>query len=398
MPRQKKPQVKKRPDGRYRVRYKGKEFYSTISSDDAYAQRDEYIRQLQTGLIKRATVADYALPWIERTYPDIAKSTYNQRTIHLQHLVDAVGGKQLTEVTPSDIKAVYTAHYKGLSNSYILEAKQLFCNLFDSAVADGYCRSNPARDKTAKPHKGKKVQVRTLSPQQRVWVETLCRDHKAYPAVMTMLYAGLRPQEVKAFNVDRDVDFEKNIITVQETAHINGSQYEFTTEMKTEWSKRQIPLFPPLREVLLGKHGYIVLSARGKRISVESWHSLWKSYCFAMETAINGMRKLWYGRSVEHRKILEDKGKLPDWIEFYITPYMLRHACCAWLRDAGVELNTARRWMGNADTQMILRVYDSVSDDRSDSERKKLEKKLFGGQSGGQAENGQPETTEESTD
>jgi integrase len=215
---------------------------------------------------------------------------------------------------------------------------------------------------------------------------------------MTMLYAGLRPQEVKAFNVDRDVDFEKNIITVQETAHINGSQYEFTTEMKTEWSKRQIPLFPPLREVLLGKHGYIVLSARGKRISVESWHSLWKSYCFAMETAINGMRKLWYGRSVEHRKILEDKGKLPDWIEFYITPYMLRHAYCAWLRDAGVELNTARRWMGHADTQMILRVYDSVSDDRSDSERKKLEKKLFGGQSGGQAENGQPETTEESTD
>jgi hypothetical protein len=56
-------------------------------------------------------------------------------------------------------------------------------------------------------------------------------------------------------------------------------------------------------------------------------------------------------------------------------------------RDAGVEINTCRKWMGHADSKMILKVYDSVSEDRSTSERQKVEKTLFGGQNGGQEEN-----------
>jgi hypothetical protein len=64
-------------------------------------------------------------------------------------------------------------------------------------------------------------------------------------------------------------------------------------------------------------------------------------------------------------------------------------------RDNGVELNTCRRWMGHADTKMILKVYDSVSEDRSEQERKKVEKSLFGVQNGVQAENEQPEQPEE---
>ena len=48
---------------------------------------------------------------------------------------------------------------------------------------------------------------------------------------MMMLYAGLRPQEAKALNIDKDVDFKRDIITVRSTAHIdpeNGQKYAFT--------------------------------------------------------------------------------------------------------------------------------------------------------------------------
>jgi integrase len=78
---------------------------------------------------------------------------------------------------------------------------------------------------------------------------------------------------------------------------------------------------------------------------------------------------------------------LPPWIQFDIVPYDLRHSFCVMCRDAGVEINTCRKWMGHADSKMILKVYDSVSEDRSASERQKVEKVLFGGQNGGQDEN-----------
>lgn len=231
MPREKKNKIRK--DNRFRRVYHGIQFYSTISDEDAKAKRDEYKRNEQRGFA-RQTVSDYALPWLKRTYPSVADSTYTGLAIHLQHLIDEIGNKLISEVIPSDIKAIYATHYKGLSNSYIRSAKQLYCALFDAALADHLIPYNPARDKSAKPHKGYKPKERVLSKQEREWIETLCTDHRAWPAVMCMLYAGLRPQEVKALNIDKDIDFQNEIITVQQTVHIDGQKYAYTGDMKTD--------------------------------------------------------------------------------------------------------------------------------------------------------------------
>lgn len=392
MPREKKN--KQRSDGRYRRRYKGIEFYSTISDDDAKAKRDEYIRQERLGLIIRKSVSDYALPWLRRTYPSVSDSTYTGLAIHLQHLIDEIGDKPLAEIKPSDIKAIYSKQYCNLSNSYIRSAKQLYCSLFDAAVADGLCRFNPARDRTARPHRGNRPKERILTAQERVWINTLCTEHRTWPAVMTMLYAGVRPQEVKAIDIDRDVDFEHNTITVRETAHVDGQKYAYSTEMKTEWSNRTIPLLPQLKSALKGKHGYLITSAHGERVTLQTWKTAWKSYLFSMETAINGCQKRWYGKTKEHKKMLAEDMPLPAWVDFDIVPYTLRHAFCTMCRDSGVELNTCRRWMGHADAKMILKVYDSVSEDRSAQELQKL----IRGQNGGQASTEQPVITSGTVD
>ena len=377
MPRGRRPHLAERKDGRFRIRYKGKEFYGH-SEDEAYDLMDAYVESLESGFTP-VYVKDYALPWLKRTYPTVRNSTYAGLATHLQHLMDGIGNKLLTDVVASDIKQVYSDYYAGLSNTYILAAKQLYCSLFDAAVADNLIRSNPAR--LAKPHRGNKPSERILSPQEREWINTLCKDHRAYPLVMAMLYAGLRPQEAKAFDIDRDVDFVNNIITVQETAHIdpqNGQKYAITDEMKTDWSKRCIPLFPPLKEALKGKHGLLITSAHGEQVTHTTWRNAWNSYLFCMETEINGIQKRWYGK----RKDQLDK-ELAPWITFDIVPYTLRHAFCTMCRDFEVDINTCRKWMGHADTKMILKVYDSVSTDRSVSETKKVEQRLRG-QNGGQ--------------
>ena len=387
MPRGRRPHLKKRADGRYRIKYKGKEFYA-YSEDEAYDLMDEYVDSLETGPLTQRSVSEYAIPWLKRTYPDVKPQTKKSLAIHLQHLIDDIGDMDLNSVLPSDVKQVYANHYSGLSNTYIRSAKQLYCSLFDAALADGLIRFNPARDKTASPHRGKAKKERVLSPDERHWITTLCVNHRMYPAVMTMLYAGLRPQEVKALDIDRDVDFVNDIINVRETVHVEGQKYAFTGEMKTEWSLRQVPLFPPLKKALKGKHGMVITSAHGEKVTIQTWKVAWNSYLFAMETAINGCQKRWYGKKKEHQGV-----DLPPWRDFDIVPYTLRHAFCCMCRDFEVEINTCRKWMGHADTKMILKVYDSVSDNRSEAQRDKVISQL-GGQNGGQNKKERPATVD----
>ena len=383
MPRKKKPSLKKRSDGRFKCKYHGKQFYGS-SPEEAYALMEEYKRNEQAGIVKKATVTDYALPWLKRTYPSVSRSTKTGLAIHIQHLIDEIGNKQISSVVPSDIKGVYSRQYVGVSNSYLKAARQLFSALFDAALADGLIRSNPAKDKTAKPHKGSRPDTRPITPQEREWILTLCTDHRAWPVVMTMLYAGLRPQEAKAVVIERDVDFVNNTITIHETAHNdpdNMQRYDYTCKGKTRLANRTIPLFPPLKQALEGRKGYLITSAHGERVTHTTWRVVWRSYTTQMETAINGIDKRWYGRTKEQKAIAEE-GKLPAWVEFDIVPYSLRKSFCVMCRDAGVELNTCRKWMGHADSKMILQVYDSVSEDRSEQERKKVENRLIGVQNG----------------
>lgn len=380
MPREKKPRLKKRKDGRYACRYKDQWFYS-YDPDDALAQREEYkkLEREQTGTIP--TLADYAEKWLLRAYPSVSPSTKTGLKIHLKKLTEAIGHFPLDLIKPSDIKEIYSTRYLGLSKSYIDGAKQLYCSLFDAAQADGFIPNNPARDKTAKPHKGTTGSHRQITDQERTWICTLCTDHRAHAAVMAMLYAGIRPQEMKSLKIDRDVDFKKETITLREFVHVDGTKYTHTKVGKTEKAARTIPVFPPLKAVLEGKKGYLITSAAGKRVNtIQTWKSAWESYVCAMETAINGVQKRWYGKT-RAQKNQED---LAPWVSFTVVPYDLRHSFCCMCRDAGVEINTVIRWMGHADEKMVLRIYDEVSDDRSEKEAEKLKNTLFRSQNGSQ--------------
>lgn len=380
MPRAKKQHLKKRADGYYVCRYKDQWFYSLISDEDALQQREEYKRLEKIQACAVPTVSAFAEKWIDRAYPSVAETTKNGLKIHLKKLTDSIGEELLTDVKPSQIKAVYSEKYLGLSHSYILGAKQLYCALFDAAAADGYIQNNPARDKTAKPHKGTTGGHRQITQEERTWIETLCTDHRAHPAVMAMLYAGIRPQEMKAVKIDRDVDFKSETITLREFAHIeNSNHYKLTKDGKTDEAARTIPLFPPLKNALEGKKGYLVQSAKGERVTIQAWRSAWESYVTCMETAINGVQKRWYGRTKEHKAITDAGGKLPPWRSFTVVPYDLRHSFCCMCRDADppVELKTCVRWMGHKDAKMIMKIYDEASDQRSEKEAERIKKTLF---------------------
>ena len=394
MPREKKPKLKRRKDGYYVCRYKDQWFYS-LDEDDCLEQRKEYKRLEKLKLGAVPTVKEFSEKWIDRAYPSVAATTKTGLKIHMKKLTDSIGEKPVNEIKPSDIKAIYGKKYLDLSNSYIKAGKQIFCALFDSIVADGYLRANPARDRTAKPHRGTEHSHRAITDKEREWIETLCTDHRAYPAIITMLYAGIRPQEAKALTIEKAVDKKAGVIHITQTAHRDGNnQYKITNQGKTKNAIRDVPLFPPVEHALDGKKGLLITTAHGKQITSTTWRDAIESYRYCMETAINGMHKRWYGRTKEHKKILEAGGKLPAWIEFTVVPYDLRHSFCTWGRDHGVELHTMIEWMGHADAKMIMKIYDEVKDNRSKTEAEKLLKSAFGSINGSMEKDEEQETPE----
>lgn len=386
MPREKKQKLKKRADGRYACRYKDQWFYST-DPDDCLRQREEYKAAERVGDVYRPTVTlkEYAEQWLPIAHPDVADATYRGLAIHLEKLVRQLGDQFLSEIKPLQIKEVYNKEYLGLSNSYILAAKQLYSALFDSAVENGLRRSNPARSKDATPPKGTTGGHRAITDEERYWIENLCTDHRAHAAVITMLYSGIRPQEAKALDIDKAVDFKKGVIHVMETAHYSGyNSYVITEQGKTKNAIRDIPLFPPVRAVLEGKHGLLITSESGEQCTPTIWKKIMLSYRHQMEEAINGRLRRWYGRTREDQALIARGGKMAPWKPFNVVPYDLRHSFCTMCRDNGVELNTCIHWMGHADATMIMKIYDEVRNNRSAKEAQKLEKILFGSQNGSQ--------------
>ena len=110
----------------------------------------------------------------------------------------------------------------------------------------------------------------------------------------------------------------------------------------------------------------------------ETWFNAWTSYKNTIERELNGCQRRWYGKTKEHKALLAAGKPLPPWISFDVTPYDLRHSFATMCRDLKppIELHTVIAWMGHTDATMILSIYDSVTDDRSESEAQRLREYL----------------------
>lgn len=374
MPRQKKQHLKRRKDGRYCCIYLGKQFMGS-TEDEALEKREAYKRELaQEGVIREnPTVGQFAERWLPIAKAGLRYTSYNINLTHLSHLCHVIGDMYVRDVKPLDIKRVYSEEYLNASGEYISHARALFVLMFGAAVSEGLISTNPAASDTARPHRGRDGSHRAISDEERFLIETVATDHRMHAAAIVMLYAGLRPQEVKALRVDRDVDFEAGIIHVRSSVHLAANnRYVATGEGKTKKSIRDVPLFAPVREVLQGRTGYLIAGTDGDVATKAAWSAAWNSYCTRIERHMNGCLKRWYGLTRE-TKALAQEGRLPPWRSFTVLPYDLRHSFATWCRDNGVELHTCVEWMGHSDAKMILQIYDEVSDTRSASEAQKLE-------------------------
>lgn len=385
MPREKKQHLKRRKDGRYCAVYKGIQFMAH-SEEDALEMRRRF-RESQGTRNGNNTVFEYAYNWLPIHKASVSANTYNAYALYLNKLVSKIGRMIIRDVTPSDIKDVYNL-FIGKSESTIRKARMLYVDLWDCAIEDGFAESNPCRSKAARPHHGSSGSHRALSQEEDELI--LIHENKLRKAVLLMRYAGLRRGEVLAFDIDKNVDFERNIIIIESAIRFEGNK-GITVEPKTSAGKREIPLLDILRSELKDQHGKII---QGK-VTSSMWRSLWTQYIHSLETRINNCpQKRWFHRTadwiMEHqdewREYLAIRKKSPsaaeefrlrEWKSVSIRPHDLRHSYCTMLRDAGVDLKLAVKWMGHSDEKMVLRIYDHPSEKRIQNAIENLNQSTF---------------------
>lgn len=393
--------LKRRPDGRFVCRYKGKSFYGATEKE-ALKARDSYKKMISDGMADdadSATVRWYAARWLPAHKASVSNKCYNDYARQLDVLLDVLGDLTVRQVQPTDCMRVWQ-HYLGYSQSTIKRSRMLFISLFDTAQEEGYCRVNPFRSRHAQPHKGSAGSHRQLERWERDLIDAV--DHPFALAVRVMLYAGLRRGEVLALDVDRDVDFLHHVIHVREAVRYEHNQ-PILDAPKTEAGVRDVPMVSALEEELRGHHGLVARPVHGRgQMSEAAFRSAWAGYLRALETHLNGHQKRWHHRESKAKVVdlvqrdveaLEDSGdhaaaealRLSDWRAVTIRPHDLRHTYCTMLRDAGVDLKLAMQWMGHGDEKMILRIYDHVTDYRKQQAMASVEAMLRAQQKGSQA-------------
>lgn len=377
MPRPKKQQYKLQKDGYYHCEFLGHHFKAR-TVDDLIAKKDAYKKALEAEKTVREnpTVSEYVERWLPVAKAGVARSTYNNAAAHMDHMISQIGSLRVKNVRPSDIKSIYSTYYLTSSDQYIRHAKSLYTSVFRAAIEDGLIQSNPVTAGSAKPHKGTVGSHRSITPEERRLIETVETDSPMHVAAIIMLYAGLRPQEVKALRME-DIDTEAGVIRVHNFVHTTTANgYTESSTGKTAKAAREVPLFPPVAQAVKGRTGLILHTEDGVA-TVAMWRKAWETYCRRMERHLNGMQRRWYGKTKAHKALLAVGEDLPPWKSFDVTPYDLRHSFASWCRDHGVELHTCVEWMGHTDASMILKIYDEVSSSRSKSEAAKLIQTAF---------------------
>ena len=374
-----------RKDGRYRCRYKGKEFYGN-SQSEAFQKRKEYINLLEQGLkTTPITVREYSAKWLPTHRSDVKKQTYNTYAHYIDIANNIIGDEYVIDITPTDIRTVYN-YYSGKSQSSIDKMVTLMHSMFESAFHDGYCRCNPC-DEAEKPI-GTSGSHRALTAEEEKLILEV--EHPMKTAVLIMRYAGLRRGEVLALTSD-DIDLNENIIHITKAVSFEQNK-PICGLPKTDAGIRDIPIFSRLKSHLNGINGRVV----GKEMSQTSFKRAWEGYINAVEKHINGCQKRWYGRrrkdklanpdkwkkmenlakkakiyqvggkNDKYLEIMEqyDQVRLEGWKSFSIRPHDLRHSYVTMLCDANVEKDLAMEWVGHADEKMINQIYDHVSEYR----------------------------------
>ncbi|HEY1914261.1 MAG TPA: site-specific integrase [Streptosporangiaceae bacterium] len=231
--------IAKRPDGRWRARYRdaaGKEHARHFPRKiDARQWLDTETSKLVQGTwthpkAAKTTVSEWCDTWL-KGYGTRRASTVRQARVHIAQIKAEFGDHPLLSVRPSQVNS-WTARLaaEGKSASYIYALHSRLAQIYADAVIDGIVPRSPCSRKTSPGQGAQRTYVATI---EQVLALQAALPGQLRAAVLLGAFAGLRCAEACGLRPG-DVDYMRGIITP-------AVQYP-AQELKTEISRTPVPV------------------------------------------------------------------------------------------------------------------------------------------------------------
>lgn len=314
------------------------------------------------------TFNDLSRIWLYENNLYISWNWQKQQERFVQHLCRFIGEKKVKDIKPIDIDEIIISYSRNNPNTGRPMAKKTMQGLvntltriFDLAIENDIIYKNPATGKKRKiPRKLSTKKVDCISDVARNLILSI--NHRAKPAAMIMLFAGLRTGETLALTWN-DIDFNNKTISVNKSLQRVGSNLYEEKEGTKNGNSRTITMPNCLFEFLLNlkteikplDSDYINAQIDGSLHTPSSWSQVWKSF----NTCLNYER---YNQLYpdDCKSIFSPDGT-PQVLE-KVNAHQLRHTYASMLYMSGVDILTAQSLLGHSDVKLTLSIYTHLDE------------------------------------
>jgi integrase len=328
-------------------------YASGMTKKELEESKEEIRRTYQNGseAIRRAvTFSEYALEWLSvYKLPGLSKSSRdNYQNAYHKHLMKPFGNKQMRAIRTVDIDRCLNnlGHYSKTTVNYI---RTILKNVFARAYAEGVIDRDPA---TRLKNTGKKPKERrALTESETNAVLRIIKSDRGNAGRLLALlyYTGIRRGEALGLQW-RDVDFSERVVHIRRDVDFKTHALD---TLKTDSSLRDVPLPAALFQYLHPLRGigetHIVLSPRTKSFLQQStFVRLWEQIQADIPALCGGDAR--------------DPANMPRSV---LTPHYFRHNYATLLYDAGIDVLTAKRYLGHSDVKTTLSIYAHLSEEKA---------------------------------
>ena len=334
--------MKKRQDGRFLkvISVEGKRFYfySTAQTERA-AERDiqKQILEFKEKKEKGQTFHQVLEIWKEKKMEQLPIITWNKSYKSYSNFLDDYFDKPIKDITPNDIDRLFKIlAAKGYSQKTVSMYKSILNQIFNIALIEGEIQNNFILS-IAIPSGLPKTKRKMPTDKEIDIIRNHYKDFDLLPYFL--LYSGLRISEALALT-DKDIDFDKKIITVDKKIVHNGNRPELVYKTKTQAGTREVILLDKLANKIPKFKGILFCNNNGEYLTRKQLRIKWDNW------------KQTYGINV--------------------TAHQLRHGYATMLFEAGIDVKDAQDLMGHSDIKMTMDVYAEIRNKRREKTREKL--------------------------
>lgn len=353
--------IMRRPDGRWRARYRDPEGRERARHFSRKADAERWLATMLADIVRggyidpaagRTTFREYAELWRVQQSHRPATARLYERTLRL-HVYPVIGDRQLGALRRSDIQGLVAAMVSGGYMPKTIEnLVRLVRTVLNSAVEDGIIATSPHR-KVSRPA----VERRHVVPLPLDGVQHAADVISPRMRALVLLSVGTGLRQGEALGVTNDrVNMLRREVTVDRQLVKDVGKPPALGPLKTASSRRVVPLPSFVVEALaahiatypLGHGGLLFCGVDGQPVARAWLHRAW-------------------------RKAITEAGLPED-----TTWHLLRHTYASILIDGGESVTVVARRLGHANPSETLRTYSHLWPESDDRTRQVVEA-AFGG-------------------